>query len=78
VGPNCDGSECAYKAEIGVIVTLSSSEQLPVISYFLHRRWMRDQQVLCTKTSELRARKLGRFFWKPREVVAYRLRCVGA
>jgi hypothetical protein len=35
----------------------SSSEQLPVISYFLHRRSMRDQQVLCTKTSELRACK---------------------
>ena len=59
MGPNYDGSKSAYKAEIGVIVTLSSSEQLPVISYFLHRRSMRDPQVLCTKTSELRACKHG-------------------
>jgi hypothetical protein len=28
---------------------------------------MRDQQVLCTKTSELRACKHDRFFWKVRE-----------
>ena len=37
---------------------------------------MRDQQVLCTKTSELRARKHDRFFWKlrtPRPVVAAEL-----
>ena len=45
----------------------SSSEQLPVISYFSHHRSMRDQQVLCTKTCELRACKHDRFFWKLRE-----------
>jgi hypothetical protein len=43
VGPNCDGSECADKAEIGVIVTLSSSEQSRFISYFFHHRSTGDQ-----------------------------------
>ncbi len=60
MGPNCDGSECAHKAEIGVIVTLSSSELL-----FPSQVDGRPAR-LCTKTSELRACKLGRFFWKPR------------
>jgi hypothetical protein len=34
VGPNGDGSECAYKADTKVIVTLSSSEQSRLVSYF--------------------------------------------
>jgi hypothetical protein len=49
VGPNCDGSESTYKAEIRVIVRFSRAANLPVISYFLHHRSMRDQRVLCTK-----------------------------
>jgi hypothetical protein len=66
VGAHGDGSECAHKADIGVIVTLSSSEQSRFISYFVHHRSTGDQQRLCTKIAELRACKLGRFFWKPR------------
>src|SRR5437870_9109440 len=49
MGPNCDGSECAHKAEIGVIVTLSSSEQSRFISYFLHHRSTGDPHVYVQK-----------------------------
>jgi hypothetical protein len=45
VGPNCDGSECAHKAEIGVIVPLSSSEQSRFISSFFHHRSTGDEHV---------------------------------
>ena len=50
------------KADIGVIVTLSSSEQSRFISYFLHHRPTGDQHVYL-KNNQLRACKRGKIFF---------------
>jgi hypothetical protein len=49
VGPNCDGSECAHKAEIEVIIILSSREQSRFFGYFFHHRSTGDQHVYVQK-----------------------------
>jgi hypothetical protein len=63
VGLNCDGSEYAHRAEIGVITTLSSSEQSRFISDFFHHSSTGDRSMY--KNPRMQARQI--FLEAPRE-----------
>src|SRR5436190_8955272 len=59
-GGNCDGSECAHKAGVGVTVTLPSSEQSRFISTFSITRSTATSTSMCEniRTARLQARQI--------------------